>query len=95
MQQVQENIKKTIEELKAAEFEGQAGGAVKVTIDGQKKVKAIKIEPSVVDPEDVEMLEDLITAAFNNAVEAADNAKLQKMQAATAGLPVPPELLGL
>ncbi len=96
VQQVQENIKNVVQELRDTDFEGEAGGgAVRVKMDGHKRLKEVKIEPSAVDPTDVETLEDLVLAAVNNATEAADKAKMEKMQGATGGLPIPPELLGL
>jgi DNA-binding YbaB/EbfC family protein len=96
LQQVQENIRKVVQEMNEAEFEGEAGGGVvKVKVDGQKHLKQVKIEPSAVDPQDLETLEDLIIAAMNNAAAAADKVKAEKMQAAAGGLPIPPELLGL
>src|SRR3990172_12562375 len=96
VQQVQENVRAVVTELAEARFEGEAGGgAVKVTMNGHKQVQELKIDPAAVDPNDVETLEDLIVAALRNATDAAEKGKLEKMQAATAGLPIPPELLGI
>ncbi len=66
-QKMQEDMVKAQEELKSTEFTGSAGGMVDVTMTGDKTVVAIKIKPEAVDPQDVEMLEDLIVAAINDA----------------------------
>lgn len=67
-QKMQEDMVKAQEDLKATEFTGSAsGGMVEVTMTGDKAVTSIKIKPEVVDPDDIEMLEDLIIAAFNDA----------------------------
>lgn len=72
-QKMQEDMAKAQEELKATEFMGSAsGGMVEVTMTGDKSVSAIKIKPEAVDPEDIEMLEDLIIAAFNDALGKID-----------------------
>lgn len=61
------------EELNNAEITGTSGGGmVEVTCDGHKKVSSIKIKPEIVDPDDVEMLEDLVIAAVNDAITKAD-----------------------
>ncbi|HEY8424337.1 MAG TPA: YbaB/EbfC family nucleoid-associated protein [Clostridia bacterium] len=79
-QKLQESIKKAQEELENAEVEGTAGGGmVTVKINGKKKLLAIQIKPEAVDPDDVEMLEDLIMAAFNEAFDKADELYAQKM----------------
>lgn len=71
--QMQEKMEKAEEELTNAEIEGSAGGGmVNVVVDGHKNVKSISIKPEVVDPEDVEMLEDLIVAALNEANQKAE-----------------------
>lgn len=72
-QQLQEQMNKAKEELEEARVTGTAGGgAVAVTISGSKRFISIEIKPEVVDPDDVEMLEDLITAAANEAYAEAD-----------------------
>lgn len=72
------------------QVEGTAGGGmVKVTANGQQDILAIKIDPEVVDPEDVEMLEDLILAAVQQAREKSQALAEQEMQKATAGM-LPP-----
>ena len=71
-QQMQEQLKKAQEELKASEFVGSAGGGmVKVTVSGAKEVLAGSINPQAIDPDDIEMLEDLVTAAVNDALNKA------------------------
>ncbi len=71
-QQMQEQLKKAQEELKASEFVGSAGGGmVKVTVSGAKEVLAVSINPQAVDTDDLEMLEDLVTAAVNDALGKA------------------------
>lgn len=72
-QKLQEQMAQAKEELEEARVTGQSGGgAVKVTISGSKRFISIEIQPEVVDPDDVEMLEDLITAAANEAYAEAD-----------------------
>ena len=76
-QKMQEQIARAMEEL---EVEGSAGGGmVTVTINGQKQVLDMKIDPEVVDPEDIEMLQDLIVAAINDATRKADEELQSKM----------------
>ena len=68
------------EELEEAEIEGESGsGLVKVVVNGKKVVKSLSIDPKAVDPDDIEMLEDLIVAALNTAYEAADEMYEEKM----------------
>ena len=79
-QKMQEEMQKAQEELDEAELVGEAaGGAVKVTVNGKKVMKGVSLDPSVVDPDDIEMLEDLIIAAFNAAAEKADKLYEEKM----------------
>lgn len=77
---MQADMEKSQEELQAREFEGTAGGgAISVKVTGAKEIKEIKIQKDVVDPDDVEMLEDLILTCINEAlkkVDAAQNASL-------------------
>ena len=73
VQQMQEDMQNKQAELEAAEYDVTSGGGmVKITISGAKEIKALKIDPSVVDPEDVEMLEDLIVAAVNEAINKVE-----------------------
>ena len=79
-QKMQEEALKAQQEVDEAEVEGSAsGGLVKVVMHGNKEVVSLSIDPSVVDPEDVEMLEDLIVAALNDASNKADELKKSKM----------------
>ncbi len=81
-QKMQEDIKKAQEELDEAELVGEsASGAVKVTVNGKKIMLGVSIDPSVIDPDDNEMLEDLIMAAYNSACEEADDLYEEKMGA--------------
>ena len=79
-QKMQEEALKAQQEVEEAEVEGQAsGGLVKVTVKGDKTPVSISIDPSVVDPDDVEMLEDLVLAAFNDACSKAEEFRASKM----------------
>ena len=81
-QKMQEDALRAQKEVDETELEGSAsGGLVKVTITGAKNVVGISIDPSIVDPDDVEMLEDLVVAAFNDATAKADALKQQKLGA--------------
>ena len=72
---MQQDLTKTQEELALKEFDASAGGgAIEVKVSGAKVVKEIKIKPEVVDPEDVEMLQDLILSCVNEALRKVDNA---------------------
>jgi nucleoid-associated protein EbfC len=89
-QQMQENMARMQEELKAIEVEGQSGaGLVKVTMTCKNLVKKVTIDPSLVG-EDKDMLEDLVMAAMNDAVAKAEATAAAKMQGFTAGLNLPP-----
>lgn len=79
-QKMQEQMQKAQEELEEAELVGTAaGGIVSVTVDGKKNVKGVAIKPEAVDPDDVEMLEDLIMAAINDGYSKADKVYEEKM----------------
>ena len=79
-QKMQEEMPKAQEELENAEIEGESGGGlVKVVVNGKKIVSSITISPNAVDPDDMEMLEDLIIAALNSAYEEADELYQEKM----------------
>jgi DNA-binding YbaB/EbfC family protein len=89
-QKMQDNMKRLQEELAATEVEGQAGaGMVKVVMTCKHDVRRVAIDPSLVG-DDKDMLEDLVAAAFNDAVRRAEEVSQQKMSALTAGLPLPP-----
>jgi hypothetical protein len=87
---MQENMKRLQDELAQTEVEGQSGaGMVKVTMTCKKQVRRVQIDPSLVG-DDKDMLEDLVAAAFNDAVRRAEETEAQKMQSVTAGMPLPP-----
>lgn len=76
---MQEEMQKSQEELSNKEFDSTAGGgAISVKVTGEKVLKEIKIKPEVVDPEDVEMLEDLILTCVNEALRKVDSAQSQE-----------------
>jgi len=88
-QKMQEDLQKAQEELANVEVTGQAGaGMVNVTITGRMECRKVRIDPSVLA--DPEMAEDLIAAAFNDAVNKANAVSQEKMGAASAGMALPP-----
>ena len=88
-QRMQENVQRAQEELAKVEVTGNAGGGmVRVTTTGRMECRKVRIDPSVLS--DAEMAEDLIPAAFNDAVNKVNTESQAKMSAATAGLPLPP-----
>lgn len=88
-QKMQENLQRAQEELASLEVTGNAGGGmVTVTLTGKMECRKVRIDASVFS--DAEMAEDLIAAAFNDAVNKANAASQEKMGAATAGMPMPP-----
>ena len=89
-QAMQDNLKKAQEELALIEVEGQSGaGLVSITMTCKHDVKRVRIDPSLVG-DDKEMLEDLVAAAFNDAVRRAEATSQEKMGKLTAGMPLPP-----
>ena len=94
-QQMQEQMQQSMatmqEELTKIEVEGSAGqGKVKATVNGHQDILSVKIDPEVVDPEEVDMLEDLIFAAVKDAIQKSKDVSQKKMSSITAGLPIPP-----
>jgi len=86
-QKMQADMAAAQAEVEAAEVESTAGGGVvTVRANGAKKILGIKISPEAVDPDDIEMLEDLITAAVNEALSKAEELMQQKMSSITGGL---------
>ena len=84
---MQADIEKSQEELGNKEFSATAGGgAIEVVVSGNKVIKSMTIKPEVVDPDDVEMLQDLILAAINEAMKMADNASASMMNSLTGGM---------
>ncbi len=96
MKQAQELQSKMAElqaELETMEVEGTSGGGlVKCTLTGKGVMARLSIDPSLIKPEETEILEDLIVAAHNDAKQKAEKAMAEKMQALTSGLPLPPGL---
>jgi hypothetical protein len=89
-QQMQVKMAEVQEQLKSETVEASAGGGmVRVTMTGDMQLQSIKIEPSAVDPEDVELLEDMVTAALNEAIRAAQELAAAKMSAVTGGVNIP------
>jgi hypothetical protein len=92
-QELQGRMQQMQEELASLQVEGQSGGGlVKVTLNGKMEARAVKIDPSLLKPEDAEVVEDLILAAFQDAKSKAETAMQQKMQEVTGDLPLPPGL---
>ena len=90
IQQMQEDMTRIQEEVEATEFTSSVGGgAVEVTVNGSHEVLSIKIQPDVVDPEDIEMLEDLLISALNESIKKANDAMDQGMEKAKGGLSIP------
>lgn len=89
-QQMQAQLAKIQDELASARTEATSGGgAVKAVIIGGSKLESLEINPEVVDPEDIEMLQDLVIAAVNEAVDTAQAQASEKMGALTGGLNIP------
>lgn len=89
-QKMQADMTALQEDLENREFSAVSGGGmVEVTVDGKHLIKAIKINPDAVDPDDVEMLEDLITVAVNEAISNAIKTSEEEMGAITGGLNMP------
>ena len=89
-QKLQDDMEAASKELETKEYEATAGGgAVKVTVTGKMELTKVEISPEVVDPEDVEMLSDLVMAAANEAIRAAAKEKEDKMETISGGLNIP------
>ena len=89
-QAMQDNLKRAQEELASVEVQGEAGaGLVKVTMTCKHDVRRVVIDPSLFD-EYRDMIEDLVAAAFNDAVRRAEQVSSERMGKLTAGLPLPP-----
>ena len=90
VQKMQEDMQNAQAEVEASVFEAAAGGgAVTAKVNGKKEVLEVKIKPEVVDPDDVEMLEDLLVAAVNECMKQVDATMENKMGAVTGGLNIP------
>ena len=89
-QKMQEAMETATEELEAKEYSATSGGgAVKAVVNGKMEVKSLDIDPEVIDPEDAEMLADLVMASVNEALRAANEDKEQTMGALSGGLNIP------
>lgn len=90
LQEMQANMEAKQAELAEAEYTASSGGgAVDVTVNGSHEIVSIKIQPDVVDPEDVEMLEDMLIAALNEAMRKADETAERELSQITGGLNIP------
>lgn len=90
IQQMQSRLEKVQRELAETVIEGSAGGGVvKAQVTGAREFRGISIDPSVVDPDDVDVLEDLITVAIQDAMNRATDVAEQKMGALTGGMKIP------
>jgi nucleoid-associated protein EbfC len=88
--QMQQEMARVQAELETTEVEGSAGGGVvRATVTGKQELVGLVIDPSAVDPDDVEMLQDLVMAAVNDALRASRELAEEKMGAVTAGLRIP------
>lgn len=90
-QEMQGKVQELQEKLAGTEIEGSSGGGmVKVTLNGKTEMRGIKIDPSLIDPEESEVLEDLIAAAFNDAKVKVEHHMQEEMSKLTGGLNLPP-----
>lgn len=90
-QQIQQKMADMQRELEELEVTGKSGGGMcQVTLSGKGEAKKVLIDPSLVNPDDAEVLEDLIVAAINDARTKSDELMREKMQDITGGLPLPP-----
>jgi len=93
IQKMQADMQKMQEELEHKTISATAGGGVvEVIVNGHRKVQQITIQPEVVDPDDVETLQDLLQAAINEALRKAEDMAAKEMQKITGGLQLPPGL---
>ena len=89
-QKMQQDMMRMQQELQEKEYEAAAGGGVvTATVTRKRELKALEIDPEAVDPDDVEMLQDMIVAAVNEALRAAENDAASTMQKLTGGLGLP------
>lgn len=91
VKEMQAKMQEMQEGLSALEVTGQSGGGlVKVTLTGKGEMRSVSIDPSLVKPEDAEMIEDLIVAAHNDAKTKVEGMVAERTRELTAGLPIPP-----
>ena len=92
-QELQGRMQQMQEELAALEVSGQSGaGLVKITLNGKGEMRAVKIDPSLLKPDDVEIVEDLVLAASQDAKGKVETEMQKRMQEVAGGLPLPPGL---
>ncbi len=92
-QELQGRMQQMQEELAALEVSGQSGaGLVKITLNGKGEMRAVKIDPSLLKPDDAEIVEDLVLAAFQDAKGKVEVEMQKRMQEVAGGLPLPPGL---
>jgi len=90
IQKLQQDMLKAQEQLADETLEVSAGGgAITIVVTGQQRVKSIQLQPEVVDPNDIEMLQDLLVAAVNEAIERSQAYAAEKLQGLTGGLGIP------
>jgi len=90
LQRMQDQISKAQQEIEESTVEASAGGgAVTVVVSGQPRVRSVRIAPEAVDPEDVEMLEDMIVAALNEALEKVGTMQAERLGSVAGGLELP------
>lgn len=90
VQKMQKEMKKLQDDLKKRTVEATVGGGVlTIVMNGEKNVKSVHIDPSIIDPEDAEMLEDLMVAAVNEANKKVDDMMAQEMSKITGGMHLP------
>ncbi|MBQ9945708.1 MAG: YbaB/EbfC family nucleoid-associated protein [Clostridia bacterium] len=90
VQKMQEDMANKQAEVENSEFSASAGGgAVEVKVNGKHEILSVKMQPEVVDPEDIDMLEDLIIASLNEAIRKANEAMEREMSSVTGGLNIP------
>ena len=89
LMQMQQEMAKAQQEVEATFTASVGGGAVSAAANGKKEITALTIKPEAVDPEDVEMLQDLVISAVNEALRQADDAMSSRMNSFTSGLNIP------
>ena len=90
IQQMQEDMRKVQEELETEQVNvTAAGGAISMVITGHQRVQSIKLDPSLVDPNDIGMLEDTLVAAMNEAIVASQEHAAKRLEAVTGGVSIP------
>lgn len=95
-QKMQEDMAALQAELETREYEVSAGGGmVKVTINGKKEIKAMEIQPEIVDPDDIETLADILTAAVNEAIRKVEDTATEEMNKITGSMGLPGGIPGL